>query len=115
MLSDFLDRGFEQLLKRTGRRHDLIAIRITDPREEDLPMVGLLELEDAETGKRVLLDTSSRQVRERFAAAASQRREEFRQVTRAARIDLLEVATDGRHLEALVHFFQQREHRLRKR
>jgi len=115
LLSDFLDQGFEQLLKRTGRRHDLIAIHIADPREEVLPPVGLLELEDAETGQRVLLDTSNRQVREGFAAGARQRREELRQLARSARIDLLEVATDGAHLEALVWFFHQRERRLRKR
>src|SRR5438045_3629133 len=60
LLSDFLDRGFESALKRTGRRHDLIALRISDPREEDLPSVGLLELEDAETGEHLLLDTGSR-------------------------------------------------------
>src|SRR5437867_2370949 len=61
MLSDFLDKDFEKSLKRTGRRHDLIAIRIADRREEELPAVGLLELEDAETGERMLLDTGSRQ------------------------------------------------------
>ena len=57
LLSDFLDEGFEKSLKRSGRRHDLVAVRITDPREEELPPVGLLELEDAETGQRLLLDT----------------------------------------------------------
>src|ERR1700694_4214611 len=59
LLSDFLDRDFEGALKRTGRRHDLIAVRISDPREEELPAVGLLELEDAETGERLLLDTDT--------------------------------------------------------
>src|SRR5271155_5015586 len=49
LLSDFLDTGFEKSLKRSGRRHDLVAVRITDPREEELPAFGLLELEDAET------------------------------------------------------------------
>src|SRR5438128_2302092 len=56
LLSDFIDRGFERVLKRTGRRHDLIAIRIADPREDELPPVGLLELEDAETGRHVVVD-----------------------------------------------------------
>src|SRR5262249_54283862 len=67
LLSDFLDRGYETALKRAGRRHDLVAVYITDPREEELPAVGLLQLEDAETGRRLLLDTGSRQVREAFA------------------------------------------------
>src|SRR5438094_565159 len=78
LLSDFLDRGFESALKRTGRRHDLIAVHITDPREQELPPVGLLDLEDAETGERLLLDTGSRQVREAFARNARQRHEALR-------------------------------------
>src|SRR6516165_8875515 len=56
LLSDFLDEDFGQALKRAGRRHDLVAIRIADPGEERLPAFGLLELEDAETGGRVLID-----------------------------------------------------------
>src|SRR5689334_6036683 len=67
LLSDFLDRGYEKSLKRTGRRHDLVAVRITDPREEELPAVGLLELEDAETGERELVDTYSKAARDEFA------------------------------------------------
>src|SRR6266545_1698421 len=84
LLSDFLDRGHEKALKRTGRRHDLIAVRITDPREEELPAVGLLELEDAETGARLLVDSGSRRVRTAFAEAARRRRDAVRQLTRAA-------------------------------
>jgi uncharacterized protein (DUF58 family) len=114
LLSDFLDRDFERLLKRTGRRHDLIAIRLTDPREEELPAVGLLELEDAETGAHVLVDTNSQPVREGYALAARQRREALRQLARSARIDLVEVATDGSHLDALIRFFRLRERRLRR-
>jgi uncharacterized protein (DUF58 family) len=114
LLSDFLDRDFEKSLKRTGRRHDLIAVRISDPREEEVPSVGLLELEDAETGQRVLLDTGSRSVRGAFADAARQRGEMLRQLTRSAGIDLVEVATDGTHLDALIRFFKVRERRLRR-
>ena len=114
LLSDFLDRDFEKSLKRTGRRHDLIAIRISDPREQELPAVGLLELEDAETGERLLVDTASRQVREAFAQAARQRQESLRQLARQARIDLVDVSTDGSHLDALIRFFKLRERRLRR-
>src|SRR5262249_42984941 len=74
VLSDFLDRDYERTLKRTARRHDLIAVRITDPREEDMPAVGLLELEDAETGARWLLDTNSANVRAASARRARRRR-----------------------------------------
>jgi uncharacterized protein (DUF58 family) len=114
LLSDFLDHDYERALKRTGRRHDLIAIRIVDPREEELPAVGLLELEDAETGERMVLDTFSRRVREAYAEAARKRREALVQLTRSGRIDLIEVSTDGGHLDALIRFFRLRERRLRR-
>src|SRR5437868_1394501 len=83
LLSDFLDEGFERAFKRTGRRHDLIAVRITDPREQDLPAIGLLELEDAETGQRLLLDTKSAKVRKAFAEAARRRHETVRALARS--------------------------------
>ena len=115
LLSDFLDQGYEKAFKRTGRRHDLVAVRVGDPREEELPPVGLLELEDAESGARLLLDTSSRAVREAYRAAAAERREALRRLAHAAHTDLVEVSTDGSHLDALVRFFRLRERRLRRR
>ena len=69
LFSDFLDREFEKAWRRTARRHDLIAVHLSDPREEEVPPVGLVQLEDAETGKCLVLDTSSRAVREAYAAA----------------------------------------------
>lgn len=114
VLSDFLDSGFEKSFKRTGRRHDLIAIRITDPREESLPPVGLLELEDAESGQRVVVDTGSKAVRDTFALQARKRREAMRQLSRSAGVDLVDVTTDGGHLDALVRFFKVRERRLKR-
>jgi uncharacterized protein (DUF58 family) len=114
LLSDFLDRGYERSLKRTGRRHDLVAVRIADPREEELPAVGLLELEDAETGERLLLDTNSRKVREAYAKAARARHEALQELTRSARVDLVDVSTDGSHLDSLIRFFRLRERRLRR-
>jgi uncharacterized protein (DUF58 family) len=114
LISDFLDQDYEQALKRAGRRHDLIAIRITDPRETELPAVGFLELEDAETGQRLLLDTNNRSVREEFVETASRRAQSVRQAARAARVDLIEVSTRGGHLDALIRFFKMRERRLRR-
>jgi uncharacterized protein (DUF58 family) len=115
LFSDFLDRGFESAFKRTGRRHDLIAVRVTDAREQELPPVGLVELEDAETGRHVLLDAGSRRVREAYAAAAHERRDSLTQLAHTAGVDLIEVSTDGSHLDALIRFFQMRERRSRRR
>jgi uncharacterized protein (DUF58 family) len=114
LLSDFLDRDYEASLKRTARRHDLIAIHIADAREETLPAVGLLELEDAETGQHLVIDTRSRAVRDAFEQQAARRREDLRRLTRAAAVDLVEVTTDGSHLDALIRFFRLRERRLRR-
>lgn len=114
LLSDFLDQGHERLLRRTGRRHDLTAVRIADIREQELPAVGLVEFEDAETGQHLLIDTSSNAVRQAVARSAQERQENLRQLCRSARIDLVEVSTDGTHLDALVRFFQLREHRLQR-
>jgi uncharacterized protein (DUF58 family) len=114
LLSDFLDRDFERSLKRTARHHDLIAIRVTDPREEAIPDVGLLELEDAESGERLLIDTGSRHVRESLTQAARDRRETLLQLLHSSGADLIEVSTDGGHLDALIRFFRLRERRLRR-
>ena len=71
LMSDFLDRGYERAFKLSGRRHDLVAVPLSDPREQELPAVGLLQLEDAETGRHFLLDTSGREVRDAYARAAA--------------------------------------------
>jgi uncharacterized protein (DUF58 family) len=114
LLSDFADRDYEKSFQHTGRRHDLIAVPIRDPREDEMPKVGLLQLEDAETGELVLFDTNRRRVRDNFAGQAQQRRQRLRQLARSSRVDLIEVSTDGGHLDELVRFFRLRQGRLRK-
>jgi hypothetical protein len=72
-------------------------------------------LEDAESGERLLLDTNSAAVRDSFRAAAEQRRAALVQLARQARVDVIEVSTNGGHLDALIRFFRLRERRLRRR
>ena len=114
ILSDFLDAGYETAFKRTGFRHDLVAVRLSDPRERELPNAGLVQLEDAETGEPLLLDTGSPAVRAAHTAAAVQHHAAFLQLARAARCDVIEAGTDGRHLDALTRFFRLRERRKRR-
>ena len=114
LLSDFLDRDYEQALRRTGKRHDLVVVPIRDPSESELPAVGLLELEDAESGRQILVDTARTEVRAAYREQARLRRERLLQLTRAAGVDAIEVSTDGGHLDALVRFFKLRERRLRR-
>jgi uncharacterized protein (DUF58 family) len=114
VFSDFLDAGYERALQMAGHRHDVVAVAVSDPREDALPAVGLLEVEDAETGARLLLDTSSAAFQHALRERVASRREGFRQLARAGRIDVLEVSTAGQHLDALTRFFKLRERRLRR-
>jgi uncharacterized protein (DUF58 family) len=111
VLSDFPAGDYAPALRRAARKHDLIAVRLADPREESWPAVGLVQLEDAETGRQVLIDTSNRRFRERFAADAHARRAAFTRLTRTAQVDLIDAGTDGRHFDALLRFFRLRERR----
>ncbi len=95
----------------TRRRHDLVAIRLHDPREEELPDIGLITLEDAETGEVVEVDTGSRRVRERYAEAARERREKFVRSMRRLGIDWIEARTDAPYLSALRELFLRRARR----
>lgn len=114
LLSDFCDSGYDRSLRLAARKHDVIAVRIEDLRETQLPSIGLIQFEDAETGRQLLIDSSSRAVRDVWERDAATRRENFQRLTRAADIDTIEVGTDGTHLEGLVRFFQRRERRMRR-
>lgn len=113
LLSDFRAAGFERALRLAGRKHDLIAVAVRDPLDAALPNVGLLETQDAETGEQRLIDTAAPSVRTAYTVAQQRRREELRRATRAADVDLVEVSTEGGHLDALTAFFRRRQRRLR--
>jgi uncharacterized protein (DUF58 family) len=113
LISDFADEGYESAFRFAGRKHDLVAVCIADPREQELTDAGLLQLQDAETGQTVLVDSSNPRVRREFAARADARREKLRKLARSAHVDLIEVGTDGTHFDALVRFFRARERRRR--
>jgi len=112
VVSDFLTEVYEQPLRVAARKHDLNAITVTDPREENLPPIGLLDLEDAETGARVLVDASDRRTRERFSAWAGKRRTVREALFRSNAIDNLELFTDRPYDVPLIRFFRRRAHRM---
>jgi uncharacterized protein (DUF58 family) len=114
LFSDFLDEHYARALERTGHRHDVVAVVVSDPREHELPALGLLEVQDAETGEPLLVDTSNAAFRAALAQRLAQRRAAFEQLARGHRIDLLPVSTAGQHLDALIRFFRLRERRLRR-
>lgn len=122
LISDFCLTGdFESGLERLQsklisgrRRHDLVAISVEDPRDRQLPEVGLLTIEDCETGELIELNTSSRELCEAFSNLTNERMEKLRHVFHRAHIDLLEITTDVPYLPALIRFFEKREQRIRK-
>jgi uncharacterized protein (DUF58 family) len=111
LVSDFLDPDCRRALRMARRRHDLIAVVLEDPRESALPDVGLVELEEAETGERYVVDTGSRRVREEFARRAAAARTDRDRLLRAADVDTIVVPTDRPYAEALLRFFRMRERR----
>ncbi len=112
LVSDFQAPEFSKELNVTGRRHDLIAIPIIDPREEELPDVGRVTLEDAETGEQIEVDTSNRATRIGFIKAVERRTAERLRQFRRQRIDTISLQTDQDYLPALRTFFRTRERRL---
>ncbi len=111
LVSDFLAADYEPALRIARRRHDLIPIVVTDPRELELPKVGLIELEDPETGERMVVDTASRSVRRRYAANARQRSAERETMFRRMDTATIDIQTDQPYVDQLVRFFRQRERR----
>jgi uncharacterized protein (DUF58 family) len=88
-------------------------VRISDPRENALPDVGLIELEDAETGERVLVDTRRRKIRDAFAATGRDEHESLAGLLRSMGVESLEVSTDRPYMKDLLGFFRRRERRIR--
>lgn len=104
VLSDFLDLNFERPLRRLGRRHDVVALALRDPREERFPSGGLVRLVDAETGQRRLIELG----RDDVARRATQRGQQLTRRFRSAAVDWLEVSTAVPYDRALLRFFRER-------
>lgn len=112
LISDFQTPDISKEISVTSRRHDLIAMPIVDPREEELPDVGLLTLEDAETGEQIEINTSDRKLRSDYIRAVDDRRDALQRLLRRNRVDLIALKTDEDYLPALRSFFRLRERRL---
>ena len=111
-ISDFQTGDFSRQLAVSGRRHDFIALHIQDQREENLPNIGIITLEDAETGEQIEINTGDRGARARFNALAETQRAELNRTLRRANIDVIALRTGENYLPALRFFFKQRERRL---
>lgn len=111
LVSDFQDRGYEQALRVTRRKHDVIPVTVSDPRERELPAVGVIEAEDPETGERMLLDTFDPAVRVAYAEFARQEQEQRERLFRSMKLDALDIRTDAPYIQTLMSFFHRRASR----
>ncbi|MCH5330276.1 MAG: DUF58 domain-containing protein, partial [Alistipes sp.] len=113
ILSDFIDSSndaaaLDDALKIAGGRHDLVGIRITDRREAELPDVGIIELRDAETGRKVWVDTSSSRVRRHYADSWLKRENAIMETLKHNRVDTATVRTDSDYVAELIKLFKKR-------
>jgi uncharacterized protein (DUF58 family) len=109
LVSDFLTWGFEVPLRVASHRHDFVAISITDPREKELPDVGLIELSDPETGEAMLVDSRDKDLRRAFSSETQRRSRDLSALFRANGIDEIPISTEADYVEPLVKFFRKRE------
>ena len=120
LVSDFFEQGedeaagsYEKALRMASKRHDVIAVTISDPRERELPKLGLMEFQDAETGETVLIDLSSRRGRAQFQRLAEEQIQQRSTLFRSAGIDTIGLQTGEPYVGELLKFFHMRERRLR--
>jgi len=113
LVSDFMAEGYDKAMLLAARKHDLIPVTITDPREIELPDIGFLDLMDAETGERILLDTHDLRVRKAFQYLGGNDRQQRTQRFRQMRAKAIDVRTDQSYVDALVRFFKQREQHIK--
>ena len=115
ILSDFISApGWERPLTLLNRRHELLAVRLWDPREIELPDIGPIIMEDAETGEQLYVDTSNKKFRQRFQNAAQRRETLLNETCKRAGVDLLSLSTEEDLVRAIVRFAQARQQRRRK-
>jgi uncharacterized protein (DUF58 family) len=108
ILSDFMSKEFDRPLKIASKKHDLVALRIHDTREDTLPNIGLVPMQDAETEEMLFVDTSSKKVRDNFAKNRVQATEKLRKLFPASGVDLIDITTGTDYVKPLINFFKTR-------
>ena len=111
VISDFMDEGFEKAVQIANHKHDLIAIRVTDKRETELPNVGLVRMLDAESGKPMWIDTGNRAVRNQLARYAQQKSSELDTLFSKLGVDMVKIYTGEDYVKPLMNMFRKREAR----
>jgi uncharacterized protein (DUF58 family) len=112
IVSDFFDKDFKKPLSVANKRHDCVAITITDPREMELPKSGIIELSDAETGVSFQIDTSSAKVRRAYLEKSARKIEDRARMFGSIGVDHIDIRTDRPYIDELVKFFKMRKRRI---
>jgi len=111
LISDFQATNYETNVKLARQKHDLVAISISDPRERDLPKVGLINLRDSETGETLLIDTDNREMTKLLTSYERKKRGNFKKLFRSIGVDTIEIDTNGSLVEPIIRYFKIREKR----
>jgi hypothetical protein len=114
VVSDFVAPDFAGSFRTAARRHDVVGFCLVDPRERELPDLGLCLVENLESGERLWVDTSRRSVRAAYAAEAVARMERLRRLFHASGSDLVEIPVGGSYVTPLIQFFRRRAQRVRQ-
>jgi uncharacterized protein (DUF58 family) len=108
ILSDFMSKEFEKPLKIASKKHDLVGLRIHDSREDTLPNIGLIPMQDSEIEEMIFVDTSSKKVRDDFAINRLENTEKLKKLFPASGVDLIDIATGTDYVKPLINFFKTR-------
>ncbi|MCP4566032.1 MAG: DUF58 domain-containing protein [FCB group bacterium] len=111
LISDFLSEDYHTALRIANKKHDVVAVKITDPRELEFGNYGLMELEDAETGEVMIVDTGSAEFRRQFAAEADDANSQLERSLKMIDLDFIQIRTDQSYIVPLIQFFKMREKR----
>lgn len=111
LISDFISEDFSSALKIANKKHDVVAVRINDPRENELPDVGFVELEDAETSEIVAFDTNDPALRDLYTRTVSKEKEQRDKLFKSMNVDAIDISTDKSYIEPLIKFFRMRAKR----
>ncbi len=111
LISDFMDNGYEKILRTVGRKHDFIGVVLTDEKENLIPKVGLIKLQDAETGQERYIDTSDEAFQKWFVRSRLENYEKRRSLFIKSRLDSINIQTNQSYIKPLIEFFRLRERR----
>jgi len=115
LISDFYASDIKKSISIANKRHDLVAVKITDPRDIDLPNIGIVALNDAESGKRYSVDTSNASARQRYNSNALARQDQTDKMLRSTGVDIIDINTSAPYTQSLINFFKTRKIRRRLR